>query len=97
MSVSDENPYPRPRRNDLIWTWFSMTPLWTRAIFPSLLTWGWAFASVTPPWVAQRVCPTPTVPDRLSRPASCARFSTRPVRRTTEIPPSCITASPAES
>jgi hypothetical protein len=55
-----------------------MTPLWMRANLPSLLTWGWALASVTPPWVAQLVCPRPTVPVRRTLAASLARFSTRP-------------------
>ena len=39
---------------------FSMMPLWISASLPSSPPrWGWALASVGPPWVAQRVCPMP--------------------------------------
>ena len=41
---------------------FSMMPLWMRASRPSSPPrCGWAFWSVGPPWVAQRVCPIPVV------------------------------------
>src|ERR1022692_2539641 len=64
-----------------------MTPLWIRANLPSLLTCGWAFASVTAPWVAHRGCPIPVVPPRRSLEVSSTSRSTRPAFLTTVRPP----------
>ena len=44
------------------------------ANLPSLLTCGWALASVTPPWVAQRVWLIPVVPVSRCCAASLARI-----------------------
>ena len=41
---------------------FSMMPLCTTAMSSPQLTWGWAFACVGAPCVAQRVCAMPTLP-----------------------------------
>ena len=45
-----------------------MMPLWTTAILPFWLTWGWEFTSLGAPWVAQRVWPMPTVPSTAAPP-----------------------------
>src|SRR5213076_3599435 len=37
-------------------------PLWTTVSTPVQSGWGWAFVSLGRPWVAQRVCPIPSVP-----------------------------------
>ncbi len=74
-----------------------MTPLWIRANLPSLLRWGWALASVTPPWVAQRVWPIPVVPVNCRGAMAFAMTSTRPAFLTTSSLPSWRTATPAES
>jgi len=37
-----------------------MIPLWTTTRSPPQSRWGCAFRSFGAPWVAQRVCPTPT-------------------------------------
>ena len=68
---------------------------------------GWAFSSVTRPWVAQRVWATPVVaggaatatPPPFSSSASIAarRFARLPTARTLSIRPSSITETPAES
>ena len=42
--------------------WFSMMPLCTMAS-PSLEMCGWALRSLGTPWVAQRVCAMPSLPD----------------------------------
>jgi hypothetical protein len=60
-------------------SWFSMMPLCTSAT-PWLMC-GCALASVTPPWVAQRVWPMPSWRGSV-RPARPLPFRTRPVRRT---------------
>ena len=69
--------------------------------------WGWAFSSVTRPWVAQRVWATPVVaggaatatPPPLSACSSTAarRLARLPTARTLSIRPSSITETPAES
>ena len=87
--------------------WFSTIPLrtmWTRS---ELSLWGWAFSSVTRPWVAQRVWATPVVaggaatatpPPRASCSSSAARRLPRlPTARTLSTRPSSITETPAES
>lgn len=58
---------------------FSMMPLWTMAIRPSQLVWGWALTTEGLPWVAQRVWPIPQVASlsmlesSLSGPRPCPR------------------------
>ncbi len=88
--------------------WFSTIPLrtmWTRS--ESSLC-GWAFSSVTRPWVAQRVWATPVVageaatatppPFSLSLSSTAARRLARlPTARTLSTRPSSITETPAES
>src|SRR3989304_5016667 len=37
-------------------------PLWTTTREPLQSVCGWAFSSEGRPWVAQRVCPSPTLP-----------------------------------
>ena len=39
-----------------------MMPLWTTAMRPVWSVCGWALGVVGAPWVAQRVCPMPSVP-----------------------------------
>jgi hypothetical protein len=70
-------------------------PLWTTAI-SFMETCGCALGSVTPPWVAQRVCAMPMMPLRFSERAAFSISTTRPTRRTRRMPPSS-TAMPAES
>jgi hypothetical protein len=72
-----------------------MMPLCTTAI-SFMDTCGCALRSVTPPWVAHRVCPMPTIPFRFSERAAFSISDTRPTRRTRRMPPSS-TAMPAES
>jgi hypothetical protein len=59
-----------------------MMPLWTTAMVPSMLLWGWAFSTEGAPWVAQRVCPMPTDPSIGSRTALSSTASL-PLARTT--------------
>ena len=40
----------------------SMIPLWTTAMSSDGERWGWAFARLGGPWVAQRVCAIPQLP-----------------------------------
>ncbi len=87
-------------------------PLSTMWMRPSVSRCGWAFSTVTRPWVAQRVCPMPVVgsgaivatePLRaLARARACAvrvSFSEArlPTARTASMRPSCWVATPAES
>ena len=84
-------------------------PLRTMWILSSQSPCGWAFSSVTRPWVAQRVCPRPIVAGfaaTATEPASpleeCSstaarRFARLPTARTLSISPSEITEMPAES
>jgi hypothetical protein len=71
---------------------------------------GWAFSSVTLPWVAQRVCATPvvaggaataTLPEPFWAAARCStaarRLARLPTARTLSIWPSEIREMPAES
>ena len=74
-----------------------MMPLWTTAMRLAPSRWGWAFCSVGRPWVAQRVWPIPTVPDKgcwRRRPSSPESFPT--LRRMENLFPS-KTTTPAES
>ena len=73
-------------------------PLWTTAILPLWLTWGWALISFGSPWVAQRVWPMPTVPGR-SAPSCVRSLSTcsRPRDFSTRSVPAPQTAMPVES
>jgi hypothetical protein len=79
-----------------------MMPLCTTAARPSYEVCGWALVSFGTPWVAHRVCPTPTpstgIGDASSAPARLAIF---PARLTTAIrlpeSPDVTTATPAES
>ena len=70
--------------------------------------WGWAFSSVTRPWVAHRVWPSPIVAGRAATATApspfeecCSsasrRFARLPTARTLSISPSEITETPAES
>src|SRR5690606_16521129 len=72
-----------------------MMPLCTRAT-PWLMC-GCALASVTPPWVAQRVWPMPRLACAPSATAAASISATRPVRRTRRTSPSATRAMPAES
>ena len=78
--------------------------MWTRS---ELSLCGWAFSSVTRPWVAQRVWATPVVAggrgdgDAAAR-SSCSSIAARrlarlPTARTLSTRPSSITETPAES
>ena len=68
---------------------------------------GWAFSSVTRPWVAQRVWATPVVaagaatatppPFSACSATAARRLSRLPTARTLSIWPSSITEIPAES
>ena len=73
-----------------------MIPLWATAMFPVQSTCGCAFASLGSPWVAQRVCPMPTVPRSRfgSAASSCAIL---PTALCTLSPLRATTATPAES
>ncbi len=97
-------PFALEARRSL--AWFSTIPLrtmWTRS---ELSLCGWAFSSVTRPWVAQRVWATPVVaggaatatPPLPSRSSIAARRLARlPTARTLSICPSSMTEIPAES
>ena len=63
---------------------------------PSQASIGWAFVSVTPPWVAQRVCASPSVAGWLPLPTASRSASTRPTRRVMSMLP-LTSAIPAES
>ena len=73
-----------------------MIPLWTTATRPVASSCGCALTSDGAPWVAQRVCPMPTLPaNRLGMMA--ARSRTRPCFLATRSPLAPRTAIPAES
>ena len=76
-----------------------MMPLWTTAIRPLRLIWGWELTSDGAPWVAQRVWPTPTRPGTDLPPSSIlSRTASRPFALWTESPvEGSYTATPAES
>src|SRR5574337_695623 len=74
-----------------------MMPLWTTTRSPVQSLWGWAFSSVGRPWVAQRVWPSPTSPEK-SRPHSTFSNSLIfPTLRWTTIRSCWRIARPAES
>src|SRR5574337_1742541 len=74
-----------------------MMPLWTTTRSPVQSLWGWAFSSVGRPWVAQRVWPSPTSPEK-SRPHSTFSSSLIfPTLRWTTIRSCWRIARPAES
>ena len=72
-------------------------PLWMRTTFRSGSAWGWAFSSVTPPCVAHRVCPIPTLPSRGVVSSFAFRLATLPTHFTMPRPSEPATAIPAES
>ena len=83
-----------------------MMPLWIRASRPVQSTWGWAFSTVGPPWVAQRVCPMAAACPAGASAVSSASLATELVppaarARQTEAAgpsgPSTTMATPAES
>ena len=77
-----------------------MMPLWTTAMRPLRLTWGWELMSEGAPWVAQRVWPTPMAPSTAAPPWSMSlRTCSRPLALYTESFRSRpeYTATPAES
>ena len=64
-----------------------MMPLWTTAMRPEVLTWGWELMSEGSPWVAQRVWPRPTVPWTVLPPATMSKSTfSRPLALTTFKP-----------
>ncbi len=77
-----------------------MIPFITTTTEPSALACGWALSVVTRPWVAQRVCPRPTVaaepPFSPAVILSCERL---PTARTISTMPAegSSRANPAES
>src|SRR5574337_2088109 len=74
-----------------------MMPLWTTTRSPVQSLWGWAFSSVGRPWVAHRVWPSPTSPEK-SRPHSTFSSSLIfPTLRWTTIRSCWRIARPAES
>ena len=96
VSVCDANSTPSAISLARSSSAFSMIPLCTTAIRPSVSVCGWAFSSVGSPCVAQRVCPMPGAPlNRAGRPA--ARSATRPCDLRTLSPLRLMTATPAES
>src|SRR6476620_10962792 len=78
---------------------FSMMPLWIRASRSSSPPrWGWALASVGPPWVAQRVWPMPVVAGgSCSSAMASRRFASLPARFSETTPSAVTRATPAES
>ena len=58
---------------------------------------GWAFSSLGLPCVAQRVCPRPTQASDPFSPAAAKSASRLPTARTVSMPPSSMSAIPAES
>ena len=82
-----------------------MIPLWMRASRPVQSRWGWAFSTVGPPWVAQRVCPMaaacPVGASFVNSPSLATEFvpPAARARQTAFAPsdPSTTMATPAES
>ena len=99
VSVSLSNAKPSASSSSFSSAKFSMMPLWMRASRPSSPRCGWAFRSVGPPWVAQRVWPMPVRPwcsGIASR--SSASTCSLPARFAVSMTPSSSTiATPAES
>ena len=107
MSVAETMVCPAASSSALSSAWFSMMPLWIRASRPVQSMWGWAFSTVGPPWVAQRVCPMaaacPVGAFSVSW-ASLATESVPPAARARQMvsepaapAPSTTMATPAES
>ena len=61
-----------------------MMPLCTTAMRPA--TWGWALVSLGRPWVAQRVCPMPSLPAMGSWPSFLRSSISLPWARRTKNP-----------
>ena len=59
--------------------------------------WGWAFISVTPPWVAHLVWPIPTVPDSGDAASRADSIFNFPTARLTCKSPLSMVAIPEES
>ena len=99
VSVSDRNVTPSACRPDLSAWKFSMMPLWISASLPSSPPrWGWALASVGPPWVAQRVCPMPVLePGIGSASIAAVRLASLPARLRVATWVPSTSATPAES
>jgi hypothetical protein len=98
VSVSEPNSTPAASHSARSAAKFSMIPLCTTATAPSAETCGCALRSVGPPWVAQRVCPMPTVAAGRGLSASAfSRLASLPARFEVASSPSTRTATPAES
>ncbi len=75
-----------------------MIPLWITTMSPVQSACGCALRSFGRPWVAQRVCASPTPDDGASSPIAARRLASLPAFFSTKIDPSARTrAMPAES
>src|SRR5579875_809646 len=74
-----------------------MIPLCTTTILLLHAECGWALLSVTAPWVAHLVCPTPAWPAMLSIARLLFTFSTFPTPFLTRILPPSKVATPTLS
>ena len=87
MSVSLRKATPSAWSCRLSALMFSLMPLCTTAMRPGSSVWGWAFSSVTPPWVAHRVWAMPA-PPKGGLSSFSARSATRPTARRDQSSPS---------
>ena len=97
MSVSEVNSAPSSTSCFFRSVQFSTMPFITTCTRPDASSWGWQFASVTRPWVAQRVWAMPltaSLPAPLMR---SRRFFRGPTARTVRTSPFSTSEKPAES
>ncbi len=97
VSVLDLKIWPRFSSSSLNSVKFSIIPLWTTAISPLQSTCGWALTFNGAPWVAHRVCPTPTFPGKSSRLWTSWTSSIFPWSFFMWSLPLCKAATPTES
>jgi hypothetical protein len=75
-----------------------MIPLWMTVIRPVQSIWGWALTSLGRPWVAQRVCASPTAACGVRSAMAVRRLLSFPARFSMKSSPCSSTrAMPAES
>ena len=75
-----------------------MIPLWMTVIRPVQSIWGWALTSLGRPWVAQRVCASPTAACGVRSAIAVRRLPSFPARFSMNRSPcSSTSAIPAES
>ena len=86
VSVSETKACPAATSSARSGAWFSMIPLWIRAIRPEQSRWGWALLSSGRPWVAHRVWPIPAKVRGGAFPTAPTSSASLPARFSTQRP-----------